>query len=100
MSVTDALFIRWQWLGTSERLLAFLNEHDIIYVGDLATKTEAELLSHPDFSKKMLEEARWFLGYNSFQFGMNFPGWPPSDVAERSDGLCDFWRLPAIRRPA
>jgi DNA-directed RNA polymerase subunit alpha len=94
MSATDGLFVQLEWLGPSERLLKFFKEHNVVYVGDLATKTEVELFSHLDFSKRMLEEARYLLGYNGFGLGMNLPGWPPPNVAERSGRLVAIWRLP------
>jgi hypothetical protein len=63
-----------------------LKNANIVYIGDLVQKTEAEMLRTPYFSRKSLNEIKEVLAQLGLHLGMEVPGWPPNnidDLAER-----------------
>jgi DNA-directed RNA polymerase subunit alpha len=57
-----------------------LKNENIFYIGDLVQRTESDMLKTPNFGRKSLNEIRILLNSMGLSFGMNVPGWPPSDV--------------------
>lgn len=55
---------------------------NIVYVGDLVQKTEAEMLRTPNFGRKSLKEVKEVLAQMGLGFGMDVPRWPPESIAE------------------
>lgn len=67
-------------LELSVRSYNCLKNEDIIYVGDLVTKTEAEMLKTANFGRKSLHELRDNLKNMGLSFGMKLPDWPPENM--------------------
>jgi hypothetical protein len=72
-------FMKVEQLELSIRSSNCLRNDDIVYLGELVTKTEEELLSAPNFGRKSLNEIREVLIRMNLQFGMKIPGWPLTD---------------------
>lgn len=66
----------------SVRATNCLKNDNIIYVGDLVQKTEAEMLKTPNFGRKSLNEIKEKLAKIGLRFGMEVPGWPPENIEE------------------
>ena len=61
-----------------------LRSDNIVYIGDLATKTEGEMLKTPNFGRKSLTELKQILHSYGLTFGMKIVGWPPENCDELS----------------
>ncbi len=61
-----------------------LRGDNIVYLGDLAIRTEGEMLKTPNFGRKSLNELRHILTSYGLSFGMKIPSWPPENCAELS----------------
>ncbi|NRB10468.1 MAG: DNA-directed RNA polymerase subunit alpha [Rickettsiaceae bacterium] len=59
-----------------------LKNDNMVYIGDLVIKTEAEMLRTPNFGRKSLSEIKAILNKFNLSFGMEIPGWPPENVEE------------------
>ncbi len=59
-----------------------LKNANIVYVGDLVVKTEAEMLKTPNFGRKSLNEIRDVLAMLGLKFGMKIPEWPPENLED------------------
>lgn len=66
----------------SVRATNCLKNDNIVYVGDLVQKTEAEMLKTPNFGRKSLNEIKEKLAKIGLRFGMEVPGWPPENIEE------------------
>lgn len=66
----------------SVRATNCLKNDNIVYVGDLVQKTEAEMLKTPNFGRKSLNEIKEKLAKIGLRFGMDVPGWPPENIEE------------------
>lgn len=69
-------------LELSVRSQNCLKNDNIVYIGDLVIKTEAEMLKTPNFGRKSLNEIKEILSSYSLKFGMDVPGWPPENLVE------------------
>jgi DNA-directed RNA polymerase subunit alpha len=69
-------------LELSVRSYNCLKNENIVYVGDLVSKTEGEMLKTPNFGRKSLNEIKELLFALGLKFGMQVPGWPPENLAE------------------
>ncbi len=67
-------------LELSVRSYNCLKNENIIYVGDLVTKTEAEMLKTANFGRKSLNELKDNLKNMGLNFGMKLPDWPPQNI--------------------
>lgn len=67
-------------LELSVRSYNCLKNENIIYVGDLVTKTEAEMLKTANFGRKSLNELKENLKNMGLGFGMKLPDWPPQNL--------------------
>ena len=75
-------------LELSVRSANCLKNDNIIYIGDLVQKTEADMLRTPNFGRKSLNEIKVVLEGMGLQLGMQIEDWPPEnieDVAKRLD---------------
>jgi DNA-directed RNA polymerase subunit alpha len=75
-------------LELSVRSANCLKNDNIVYIGDLILKTEAEMLRTPNFGRKSLNEIKEVLAQMGLHLGMEVPGWPPEnidDLAKRLD---------------
>ncbi|MEM8826983.1 MAG: DNA-directed RNA polymerase subunit alpha [Pseudomonadota bacterium] len=69
-------------LELSVRSANCLKNDNIIYIGDLVQKTEAEMLRTPNFGRKSLNEIKEVLSSMGLRLGMELPGWPPENIEE------------------
>ncbi|MBF0358074.1 MAG: DNA-directed RNA polymerase subunit alpha [Magnetococcales bacterium] len=77
------LFRKVDELELSVRSANCLKNDDIVYIGDLVLKTEAEMLKTPNFGRKSLNEIKEVLDEMSLSLGAQLEGWPPENI----DGL-------------
>lgn len=69
-------------LELSVRSANCLKNDNIVYIGDLVLKTEAEMLRTPNFGRKSLNEIKEVLTKMGIHLGMEVPGWPPENIEE------------------
>jgi DNA-directed RNA polymerase subunit alpha len=69
-------------LELSVRSANCLKNDNIIYIGDLVQKTEAEMLRTPNFGRKSLNEIKEVLSSMGLRLGMEISGWPPENIEE------------------
>ena len=69
-------------LELSVRSANCLKNDNIVYIGDLVQKTEAEMLRTPNFGRKSLNEIKEVLAKMGIHLGMDTPGWPTENIEE------------------
>lgn len=69
-------------LELSVRSRNCLQNDNIVYIGDLVNKTEAEMLRTQNFGRKSLNEIKDVLSKFNLKFGMEVNGWPPENIEE------------------
>ena len=69
-------------LALSVRSANCLKNDNIVYIGDLIQKTEAEMLRTPNFGRKSLNEIKEVLGGMGLHLGMDVPNWPPENIED------------------
>jgi DNA-directed RNA polymerase subunit alpha len=69
-------------LELSVRSRNCLQNDNIVYIGDLVNKTEAEMLRTQNFGRKSLNEIKEVLSKFNLKFGMEVNGWPPENIEE------------------
>ncbi len=69
-------------LELSVRSANCLKNDNIIYIGDLVQKTEADMLRTPNFGRKSLNEIKEVLGNMGLHLGMKVEGWPPENIED------------------
>jgi len=69
-------------LELSVRSYNCLKNENIIYVGDLVSRTEAEMLKTANFGRKSLNELKENLRSMGLSFGMKLSNWPPKNMEE------------------
>ena len=69
-------------LELSVRSANCLKNDNIVYIGDLIQKTEAEMLRTPNFGRKSLNEIKEVLTNMGLHLGMEIPDWPPENIEE------------------
>ena len=69
-------------LELSVRSANCLKNDNIVYIGDLIQKTEAEMLRTPNFGRKSLNEIKEVLASMGLHLGMEVPNWPPDNIEE------------------
>ena len=78
-------------LELSVRSANCLKNDNIIYIGDLVQKTEAEMLRTPNFGRKSLNEIKEVLAQMGLHLGMEVPGWPPENIEELAKRFEDHY---------
>ncbi|WP_316355030.1 DNA-directed RNA polymerase subunit alpha [Candidatus Trichorickettsia mobilis] len=71
-------------LELSVRSQNCLKNDNIVYIGDLVIKTEAEMLKTQNFGRKSLNEIKEILSNFGLKFGMSVLGWPPENLEDLS----------------
>lgn len=69
-------------LELSVRSANCLKNDNIVYIGDLVQKTEADMLRTPNFGRKSLNEIKEVLTNMGLHLGMHVEGWPPENIEE------------------
>ena len=69
-------------LELSVRSANCLKNDNIVYIGDLIQKTEAEMLRTPNFGRKSLNEIKEVLTVMGLHLGMDIVDWPPDNIEE------------------
>jgi DNA-directed RNA polymerase subunit alpha len=75
-----ALLKKVDELELSVRSANCLKNDNIVYIGDLIQKTEAEMLRTPNFGRKSLNEIKEVLAGMGLHLGMDVPNWPPENI--------------------
>ena len=78
-------------LALSVRSANCLKNDNIVYIGDLVQKTEAEMLRTPNFGRKSLNEIKEVLAQMGLHLGMEVPGWPPENIEELAKRFEDHY---------
>ncbi len=69
-------------LELSVRSANCLKNDNIVYIGDLIQKTEAEMLRTPNFGRKSLNEIKEVLTAMGLHLGMDVNDWPPENIED------------------
>lgn len=69
-------------LELSVRSANCLKNDNIVYIGDLVQKSEADMLRTPNFGRKSLNEIKEVLTVMGLHLGMQVDGWPPENIEE------------------
>jgi DNA-directed RNA polymerase subunit alpha len=77
-----ALLKKVDELELSVRSANCLKNDNIVYIGDLIQKTEAEMLRTPNFGRKSLNEIKEVLSQMGLHLGMAVDGWPPDNIED------------------
>ena len=80
MNLDDIFICGVSNLELSVRSMNCLKNDNIIYIGDLVTKTESEMLEKPNFGKKSLNEIILSLNPLGLSLGMKYIMWPRYSV--------------------
>jgi DNA-directed RNA polymerase subunit alpha len=67
-------------LELSVRSANCLKNDNIVYIGDLIQKSEAEMLRTPNFGRKSLNEIKEVLAAMGLHLGMEVAEWPPENI--------------------
>src|SRR6202040_485903 len=78
-------------LERSVRSANCLKNDNIVYIGDLVQKSEAEMLRTPNFGRKSLNEIKEVLAQMGLHLGMEVPGWPPENIDELAKRFEDHY---------
>ena len=81
------LLMKVDELELSVRSANCLKNDNIIYIGDLVQKSEAEMLRTPNFGRKSLNEIKEVLSQMGLHLGMKIPNWPPENIEELAKKL-------------
>ena len=69
-------------LELSVRSANCLKNDNIVYIGDLVQKSEADMLRTPNFGRKSLNEIKEVLTTMGLHLGMQIEGWPPENIED------------------
>ena len=69
-------------LELSVRSANCLKNDNIVYIGDLVQKSEADMLRTPNFGRKSLNEIKEVLTMMGLHLGMQIEGWPPENIED------------------
>ena len=82
LAFNPALLKKVDELELSVRSANCLKNDNIVYIGDLIQKSEAEMLRTPNFGRKSLNEIKEVLAAMGLHLGMEVPNWPPDNIEE------------------
>ena len=74
-------------LELSVRSANCLKNDNIVYIGDLVQKSEAETLRTPNFGRKSLNEIKEVLAQMGLHLGMEIVNWPPENIEDLAKRL-------------
>jgi DNA-directed RNA polymerase subunit alpha len=86
-----ALLKKVDELELSVRSANCLKNDNIVYIGDLIQKSEAEMLRTPNFGRKSLNEIKEVLATMGLHLGMEITGWPPENIEELAKRFEDHY---------
>ncbi|GAB4234092.1 MAG: DNA-directed RNA polymerase subunit alpha [Methyloligellaceae bacterium] len=86
-----ALLKKVDELELSVRSANCLKNDNIVYIGDLIQKTEAEMLRTPNFGRKSLNEIKEVLAGMGLHLGMEINNWPPENIEELAKRFEDHY---------
>jgi DNA-directed RNA polymerase subunit alpha len=89
LDFNPALLKKVDELELSVRSANCLKNDNIVYIGDLIQKTEAEMLRTPNFGRKSLNEIKEVLAQMGLHLGMEVPNWPPENIEDLAKRLED-----------
>lgn len=69
-------------LELSVRSANCLKNDNIVYIGDLVQRSEADMLRTPNFGRKSLNEIKEVLTNMGLHLGMQVDGWPPENIED------------------
>ena len=76
-------------LELSVRSANCLKNDNIVYIGDLIQKTEAEMLRTPNFGRKSLNEIKEVLSGMGLHLGIDVEDWPPDNIEDLAKKMED-----------
>ena len=82
LAFNPALLKKVDELELSVRSANCLKNDNIVYIGDLIQKTEAEMLRTPNFGRKSLNEIKEVLAAMGLHLGMEVSDWPPENIED------------------
>jgi len=82
LEFNPALLKKVDELELSVRSANCLKNDNIVYIGDLIQKSEAEMLRTPNFGRKSLNEIKEVLAQMGLHLGMEVPNWPPDNIED------------------
>ena len=82
LAFNAALLKKVDELELSVRSANCLKNDNIVYIGDLIQKSEAEMLRTPNFGRKSLNEIKEVLAAMGLHLGMEVANWPPENIEE------------------
>ncbi len=82
LAFNPALLKKVDELELSVRSANCLKNDNLVYIGDLIQKSEAEMLRTPNFGRKSLNEIKEVLAQMGLHLGMEVQGWPPENIEE------------------
>ncbi len=80
--ITPAMLGKIVDLPLGNRTKKSIYDQNIVYVGDLIQKTEAEWLRTPNFGRRSLDEVKAALAKKELRLGLSVVGWPPENFEE------------------
>lgn len=86
-AINRQLLRKVEELELSVRSANCLKNDNIVYIGDLVQKTEAEMLRTPNFGRKSLNEIKEVLSTMGLRLGMELQTWPPENIEELAKKL-------------
>lgn len=97
-NINSLLLSKVKDLGFSPRTLRIFRNDNVIYLGDVVQRTEAEWLRTPNFGRKSLNETKEILSGMNLRLGMDIPGWPPEDIDRELQRITAAKRVTEIRQ--
>lgn len=91
LEFNPALLKKVDELELSVRSANCLKNDNIVYIGDLIQKTEAEMLRTPNFGRKSLNEIKEVLAAMGLHLGMEVPNWPPDNIEDLAKRFEDHY---------
>lgn len=91
LDFNPALLRKVDELELSVRSANCLKNDNIVYIGDLILKSEAEMLRTPNFGRKSLNEIKEVLAAMGLHLGMDAPNWPPENIEELAKKFDDHY---------
>ena len=89
LDFNPALLRKVDELELSVRSANCLKNDNIVYIGDLIQKSEAEMLRTPNFGRKSLNEIKEVLAQMGLHLGMEAPNWPPENIEDLAKRIED-----------
>ena len=91
IGINPALLKKVDELELSVRSANCLKNDNIVYIGDLIQKTEAEMLRTPNFGRKSLNEIKEVLAQMGLHLGMDVANWPPENIDDLAKRFEDHY---------